>query len=259
VSPSSSSPDRPSPKRLPGGRAFNLRRSVLGALGNLPSDLTGVKHPFGTMCRKLRQSRSCTDSRPGCASESCCDRGSGRLQGCAAAGGGGSERGIPLLRNPACEQQEDLDQVARANAVATAAAGAFRGVPPPEAGDPSAGFRSCGIPLANRKMHRGGGSFVRPSNRPPPRRLPVGGPSTSGAPSSVHTGHYDPRTAPSSGDRSPKGAVCDSFFRPSSMLRVTACALTLKGTMNSPSRVRFRPPSRLTFRFRVRPPGRASS
>ena len=35
VSPSSNSPDRPSPKRLPGGRAFNLRRSVLGALGNL--------------------------------------------------------------------------------------------------------------------------------------------------------------------------------------------------------------------------------
>ena len=30
-------------------------------------------------------------------------------------------------------------------------------------------------------------------------------------------------------------------------------------TMISPSRVRFRPPPRLTFRFRVRPPGRASS
>jgi hypothetical protein len=31
------------------------------------------------------------------------------------------------------------------------------------------------------------------------------------------------------------------------------------GTMDSPSRVRFRPLPRLTFRFRVRPPGRASS
>ena len=38
VSPSSSSPDRPSPKRLPGGRAFNLGRSVLGALGKVVAD-----------------------------------------------------------------------------------------------------------------------------------------------------------------------------------------------------------------------------
>lgn len=33
----------------------------------------------------------------------------------------------------------------------------------------------------------------------------------------------------------------------------------MDGTKDSPSRVRFRPLSRLTFRFRVRPPGRASS
>ena len=58
VSPPSNSPDRPSPKRLPGGRAFNLGRSVLGALGNLLADLADVKHLFETMCRKLRQSRS---------------------------------------------------------------------------------------------------------------------------------------------------------------------------------------------------------
>ena len=44
VSPPSSSPDRPSPKRLPGGRAFNLRRSVLGALGNLVHHSATVKH-----------------------------------------------------------------------------------------------------------------------------------------------------------------------------------------------------------------------
>jgi hypothetical protein len=62
VSPPSSSPDRPPPKRLPGGRAFNLRRSVLGALGNLLAHLAGVKHPFETMCRKLRQSRLPRDS-----------------------------------------------------------------------------------------------------------------------------------------------------------------------------------------------------
>ena len=56
VSPPSNSPDRPSPKRLPGGRAFNLRRSVLGALGNLLAHLADVKHSFERMCRKLRQS-----------------------------------------------------------------------------------------------------------------------------------------------------------------------------------------------------------
>jgi len=56
VSPPSNSPDRPSPKRLPGGRAFNLGRSVLGALGNLLAHLAGVKHSLERMCRKLRQS-----------------------------------------------------------------------------------------------------------------------------------------------------------------------------------------------------------
>jgi hypothetical protein len=35
--------------------------------------------------------------------------------------------------------------------------------------------------------------------------------------------------------------------------------LYIKRTKDSPSRVRFRPLPRLTFRFRVRPPGRASS
>jgi hypothetical protein len=43
VSPPSSPPDRPSPKRLSGGRAFNLRRSVLGALGKLLAHFDNVK------------------------------------------------------------------------------------------------------------------------------------------------------------------------------------------------------------------------
>jgi hypothetical protein len=61
--------------------------------------------------------------------------------------------------------------------------------------------------------HRGGGSFVRPPNRPPPKRLPVGGPSTSGAPSSVHTGHYGPVRAPSSGNRSRNTHFAMFFIR----------------------------------------------
>ena len=121
VSPPSSSPDRPSPKRLPGGRAFNLRRSVLGALGNLLAHLAGVKH---------------------------------------------------LLR-------DNVSQIATI-AFAAAFAGEFR---------------------STQKRTEGGGSFVRPPDRPPPKRLPVGGPSTSGAPSSVHTGHYGPVIMPSSGNR----------------------------------------------------------
>ena len=56
VSPSSSSPDRPSPKRLPGGSAFNLRRSVLGAIGKIAPDFACVKHIRMRFCRKLRQS-----------------------------------------------------------------------------------------------------------------------------------------------------------------------------------------------------------
>ena len=56
VSPSSSSPDRPSPKRLPGGRAFNLGRSVLGALAKVVGHSIRVKHSLGCFCRKLRHS-----------------------------------------------------------------------------------------------------------------------------------------------------------------------------------------------------------
>lgn len=111
---------------------------------------------------------------------------------------------------------------------------------------------------SRQKRTEGGGSLVRPPNRPPPKRLPVGGPSTSGAPSSVHTGHYGPVPQPSSGNRSRK-----THFAVFSLRAARFCVLTpvlcSKGTKVSPSRVRFRPPPRLTFRFRVRPPGRASS
>ena len=54
-------------------------------------------------------------------------------------------------------------------------------------------------------------------------------------------------------------AVCDLFFTTRTYLRLALCALSQKRTKDSPSRVRFRPLPRLTFRFRVRPPGRASS
>ena len=53
-------------------------------------------------------------------------------------------------------------------------------------------------------------------------------------------------------------ALCDLFFT-AQILASRACALDRTGPRVSPSRVRFRPPPRLTFRFRVRPPGRASS
>jgi hypothetical protein len=95
----------------------------------------------------------------------------------------------------------------------------------------------------NTKMHRAGGSLVRPPNRPPPRRLPVGGPSTSGAPSSVHAGHYGPPVAPSSGNRTREAALCDLFFTQSMDLRLTAYALNIErdqefaepGTLSSTS------------------------
>ena len=44
----------------------------------------------------------------------------------------------------------------------------------------------CRLPSARKQMHRAGDAFVRLSDRPPPKRLPLGEPSTSGAPYSVH-------------------------------------------------------------------------
>ena len=115
------------------------------------------------------------------------------------------------------------------------------------------GFRST------QKRPEGGGSFVRPPDRPPPKRLPVGGPSTSGAPSSVHTGHYGPSDRAVKWEPIPKIRILRSFsFRQHELAFERACSRKNR-TMSSPSRVRFRPPPRLTFRFRVGPPGRASS
>jgi hypothetical protein len=122
VSPSSSSPDRPPPKRLPGGRAFNLRRSVLGALGNLVRHSTRVKHVV-----------------------------------------------LLFLAN--------TDNLVSGRVFAADAAKTGR---------------------IHAEMHRGRCSLVRLSDRPPPKRLPVGEPSTSGAPSSVQSGDYDPRRPASS-------------------------------------------------------------
>jgi hypothetical protein len=182
VSPSSSSPDRPPPKRLPGGRAFNLRRSVLGALGNLVRHSTRVKHVV-----------------------------------------------LLFLAN--------TDNPVSGEVFAADAAKTGR---------------------IHAEMHRGRCSLVRLSDRPPPKRLPVGEPSTSGAPSSVQSGDYDPRRPASSaiGLRFPHFAT---FSLQVAHTCVEPRVLYMGGTKVSPSRVRFRPLSRLTFRFRVRPSGRASS
>ena len=113
VSPSSSSPDRPSPKRLPGGRAFNLQRSVLGALGKIVADYASVK----------------------------------RFERVSVANCG--------------NHHSNGDDRARA--------------------------------VRRREFHNENAPspvLPRPTlDRPPPKRLPVGEPSTSGAPSSVHLGH----------------------------------------------------------------------
>ncbi len=72
-------------------------------------------------------------------------------------------------------------------------------------------------------------------------------------------GTLDRRGWSSSSVGNEKIAVCGFFFTRRTYLRRAACALHQNGTKDSPSRVRFRPLPRLTFRFRVRPPGRASS
>ena len=108
------------------------------------------------------------------------------------------------------------------------------------------------------EMHRVRFTLVRPPDRPPPKRLPLGGPSTSGAPSSVQVGDYGEQGRPSS--RSESGRSLFAIFPiQSGQTCVVPLVLYLNRTKDSPSRVRFRPLPRLTFRFRVRPSGRASS
>ncbi len=189
MSPPSSFPDRPPPKRLPAGRAFNLRRSVLGAIGKVTAISQCVNTCGARFVRKLRHSslrRHSRDPRPGSA-----------------------RRFVQEL-------------------------------------------------LVHAKMHRDRLASVRSPDRPPPKRLPLGGPSTSGAPSSVQLGDYGLPEAPS---RTPTTQM--PLFATFSLQTAHTCVeshvLYLKRTKDSPSRVRFRPLSRLTFRFRVQPFGRASS
>ena len=183
VSPSSSSPDRPSPKRLPGGSAFNLRRSVLGAIGKIAPDFACVKHIRMRFCRKLRQSAF-------------------------------SSRIIVLERS--CDTH------------------------------------------STTKMHRARCSLVRLS--------------TDRRRSDCLSESHQPRalrsrcTRDTRASRGGRQASCKSEIRSLRTFLYTAHTLafdavcsTKDGTKDSPSRVRFRPLPRLTFRFRVRPSGRASS
>jgi hypothetical protein len=62
--------------------------------------------------------------------------------------------------------------------------------------------------MRRQKMHRAGDAFVRPSDRPPPKRLPVGEPSTLGAPYSVHRRLYGPDGSRSSTGSTKFGAIC---------------------------------------------------
>jgi hypothetical protein len=156
VPPPSSFPDRPPPKRLPAGRAFNLRRSVLGAIAKL-SAISQFVNPFREcFVRKLRHSsfgRRSGDTEPGA---------SRRF---------GSE--LPV----------------------------------------------------HAKMHRARLASVRSPDRPPPKRLPLGGPSTSGAPSSVQLGDYGSRDAASRSSRTENSALCDLFFTNRTYLRQVVHAL----------------------------------
>ena len=220
---------------------------------------------------------------------SSCDRDSRRLQGCAAPQAGGQSGGITPLRDPArgpkkthrvglasvqftrstfaeaTAGRESLQPSALRARCTRKPTGAF-GRRQARIGDNVSQIATIAFAAAfagefrsTQKRTEGGGSFVRPPDRPPPKRLPVGGPTTTGAPSSVHTGQYGPVIVPSSGNRFRKSALCEGSLSHSMNLRLNACASRKNRTMSSPSRVRFRPPPRLTFRFRVGPPGRASS
>jgi hypothetical protein len=182
VSSSSSSPDRPPPKRLPGGSAFNLRRSVLGALGNLVAHFASVK----------RESSKIVANTDKCVS--------------------------------VCFFPPKLGSIIAQTQKCT------------EAGAPSSGF-----PTDLRRS-----DCLSESHQPPALRPRC---------------NWDTTTrATRRQDRS--GAHCPLFATFSLHIGNTCvehCVLYINGTKDSPSRVRFRPLPRLTFRFRVRPSGRASS
>src|SRR5207248_3378266 len=113
--------------------------------------------------------------------------------------------------------------------------------------------------LKRKKIHRAGCAFVPRAcwlsacAYSPQARL-----RSTRAPCSVQGGHYAVR-APRSRGGTPKGCSLHIFlFDPCRRAIPAACSKGL-GPKNSPSRLRFRPPNRLTFRFRVRPPDSAST
>ena len=67
VAPSSGTPGRPPPERLPLGSSINLRRSVLGARGNLARQLPAVNHSsrrFSANCTEIISDAFLTRRRP---------------------------------------------------------------------------------------------------------------------------------------------------------------------------------------------------
>ena len=217
-----------------------IRRTRRGYAGGLPSSTSGGNDTSGRGTI-LRGSR---------------DRDSGRLQGCAPPEAG-IERRDSAPADPLADQEMHRVGLASVQLTRSTSAEAIAGR---ESLQPSAlrarctrkptgpfGRRQapsrdnvsqiaiiafcCTFPRefgSTQKRTEGGGSFVRPPNRPPPKRLPVGGPSTSGAPSSVHTGHYGPVIAPSSGYRSEIRTLRPFLFAQYE-LASDACALERNG------------------------------
>ena len=189
VSPPSSSPDRPPPKRLPVGSAFNLRRSVLGAIRNLAAIST------------LRQAP--------------CRRNSSQIARFVFRARGGSSR-VNAGRGFASRIGSTQKRT--------------------EAGSPSSD-----LPTDRRR------SDCRSEGHQPQALRPRCNWETTGR-----------STAPSS-DVETRNTLFATFPLQRAHTCVESHMLYLNRTKDSPSRVRFRPLPRLTFRFRVRPFGRASS
>ena len=117
---------------------------------------------------------------------------------------------------------------------------------------------SCEIFRVHAEAHRVRFASVRLPDRPPPKRPPLGEPSTSGAPSSVQLGDYG-QASRSSRASETRISLFAKFSLQSEHTCVKSLMLYIIGTMDSPSRWRFRPPNRRAFRFRVRPLGSAST
>ena len=184
VSPPSSSPDRPSPKRLPGGRAFNLGRSVLGALGKVVAHSTRVKDVQSCFDRKLRHShlRSPIPTHTTPTTRKCTQK---------------------------CTEPGSLPR-------------------------PTSRLTAAEATACRRAINL--------------RRSVLGALGTLG-----------PRSTPRQATSRSEMRSLRTFLYTTHTLASDVVCSRKDGTKDSPSRVRFRPLSRLTFRFRVRPSGRASS